>query len=48
MLDITKIFPGVVANDRVNFTVDKGEIHALGGGKNTRYEEKPDIYSRLY
>lgn len=39
MLDITKVFPGVVANDRVNFTVDQGEIHALlgenGAGKST-------------
>ena len=39
MLDITKVFPGVVANDRVNFRVDEGEIHALlgenGAGKST-------------
>jgi simple sugar transport system ATP-binding protein len=39
MLDITKIFPGVVANNRVNFTVDQAEIHALlgenGAGKST-------------
>ncbi|GHU72469.1 ABC transporter ATP-binding protein [Spirochaetia bacterium] len=39
MLDITKVFPGVVANDRVSFTVDQGEIHALlgenGAGKST-------------
>lgn len=37
--DITKRFPGVVANDRVNFTLEKGEIHALlgenGAGKST-------------
>jgi simple sugar transport system ATP-binding protein len=39
MRDITKRFPGVVANDRVSFTVQKGEIHALlgenGAGKST-------------
>lgn len=36
---ITKRFPGVVANDKVNFTLEKGEIHALlgenGAGKST-------------
>ena len=36
---ITKIFPGVVALDKVNFTVKEGEIHALmgenGAGKST-------------
>ncbi|MFO3797664.1 MAG: ATP-binding cassette domain-containing protein, partial [Anaerolineales bacterium] len=36
---ITKQFPGVLANDRVDFTLRKGEIHALlgenGAGKTT-------------
>ena len=39
MLNITKIFPGIVANDSINFRVDEGEIHALlgenGAGKST-------------
>ncbi|MBI9044254.1 MAG: ABC transporter ATP-binding protein [Anaerolineaceae bacterium] len=40
MRDIVKIYPnGVVANDGVNFSVEKGEIHALvgenGAGKST-------------
>lgn len=37
--NITKRFPGVVANDRVDFALRKGEIHALlgenGAGKST-------------
>ena len=37
--DITKKFPGVLANDRVNFDLRKGEIHVLlgenGAGKST-------------
>jgi simple sugar transport system ATP-binding protein len=37
--DITKRFPGVLANDKVNFDLCKGEIHALlgenGAGKTT-------------
>ena len=39
MLGITKVFPGIVANDRISFRVDEGEIHALlgenGAGKST-------------
>jgi ABC-type uncharacterized transport system ATPase subunit len=36
---ITKSFPGVLANDNINLTLMKGEIHALlgenGAGKST-------------
>ena len=39
MVRITKKFPGVMANDKINFEVRKGEIHALlgenGAGKTT-------------
>ena len=31
MRDISKAWPGVVANDHVNLAVRKGEIHALVG-----------------
>lgn len=37
--NVTKRFPGVLANDQVNFRLRKGEIHALlgenGAGKST-------------
>jgi len=39
MRGIVKVFPGVVANDHIDFSVKKGEIHALlgenGAGKTT-------------
>lgn len=37
--DITKIFPGIIANDHINIQLRRGEIHALlgenGAGKST-------------
>ncbi len=39
LADITKAFPGVLANDRVSFSIGHGEVHALlgenGAGKST-------------
>ncbi|MHB1000094.1 MAG: ABC transporter ATP-binding protein [Armatimonadota bacterium] len=39
MVDITKSFPGILANDRVRFSAGWGEVHALigenGAGKST-------------
>ena len=39
MLDITKKFPGIIANDHISLQLKKGEIHALlgenGAGKST-------------
>ncbi len=39
MKNITKTFPGIIANDKVTLTLKKGEIHALlgenGAGKST-------------
>ena len=47
--EITKKFPGIIANDHVNFQLKKGEIHALlgenGAGKSTLMSILFGIYS---
>jgi len=48
MIEITKKFPGVLANDRVTIRIEKGEIHAIvgenGAGKSTLMNQLYGLY----
>ena len=48
MVKVTKTFPGVIANDKIQLEISAGEIHALlgenGSGKTTLMNSLYGIY----